>query len=133
MGLEGGLQRLWTPRFEPRAAGCIYDQCDQACQGVCPAGAIEKQAPDQVRIGLAHVNTAKCLGYRGRQCLVCQERCRFNAIDSDGLRPVVLPAKCTGCGACEETCPTQPSSIRIFPEGYKPVWPESNTRQRRGD
>ncbi|MFH1150161.1 MAG: 4Fe-4S dicluster domain-containing protein [Actinomycetota bacterium] len=131
MGLEGGLQKLWTPRFVPRTAGCIYEQCDQACRRVCPAGAIEEQAPDRVAIGLAHVDTKRCLGHKGRQCLVCQERCRFNAIDADGLVPVVVPAKCTGCGACEETCPTQPSSIRVFPDGFQPVWPEGGSGQRR--
>ena len=115
MGLEGGLQKLWTPRFYPRTAGCVFDQCDQACARVCPAGAITYQRPEDVRIGVARVNKRTCLGWRGKVCLVCQERCRFNAIEANGLRPAILDDKCTGCGACEETCPTEPTSIFIVP------------------
>ncbi len=123
MGLDGGLQRMWTPRFQPRAAGCIFDQCDQACARVCPAGAIERQKPRDVRIGVAQVNRRRCLGWRGEVCLVCQERCRFNAVENNGLRPVVNEDRCTGCGACEQTCPTEPASIQVFRTGEQASWP----------
>jgi ferredoxin len=130
MGLEGGFQNLWVPRFYPRTAGCVFDQCDQACARVCPALAIERLEQKDVRIGLAQVDKRRCLGWRGRRCLVCQERCRFNAIAADGLRPVVLEDKCTGCGACEETCPTEPASIRIFKLGESASWPSGGGRGR---
>ena len=134
MGLEDGLGKLWTPRFYPRTAGCIFDQCDQACARVCPMKAIERQQTREVRIGLAHVNRQSCLGYRGRPCLVCKERCRFNAIDANGLRPVVVAHKCTGCGACEQTCPTKPASIRVFELGQSARWPSGGSvgERRRG-
>lgn len=115
MGLDGGLQKLWTPRFVPRTAACIFDQCDHACARVCPAGAITYQRPGEVRIGVARVNKRTCLGWKGEVCLVCQERCRFNAIENRGLRPVVIDQACTGCGACEQTCPTEPTSIFVVP------------------
>lgn len=115
MGLDSGLQKLWTPRFVPREAGCVFDQCGQACQGVCPTGAIEKIDPKHVRIGQAHVNERTCLAWRGNPCLVCYERCRFNAISLDRERPVVRADRCTGCGACEETCPTRKASINVRP------------------
>jgi polyferredoxin len=114
-GLDSGLQKLWTPTFQPRTAGCIFDQCSQACETVCPAGAIERVKPAEVRIGLARIDHHTCLGWLGKQCLVCMERCRFNAVKVDGLRPSVLHEKCTGCGACEETCPTTPESIKVYP------------------
>lgn len=126
MGLESGIQKLWTPKFVPREAGCIYDQCDQACAKVCPAGAIAKQTPDQVWIGTAAVDKKRCLGWRGKSCLVCVERCRFNAIETNGLKPSVVVEKCTGCGACEETCPTQPSSIIVLPPGVEASFPTSS-------
>ena len=115
MGLEAGLQKLWTPRFVPRQAGCIFEQCSQACQGVCPTGAIERVEAPATRIGLAQVNRRTCLAWRGKPCLVCFERCRFNAIELDGQRPLVGADKCTGCGACEETCPTARASITVSP------------------
>ncbi len=134
MGLEGGFQNLWVPRFYPRTAGCVFDQCDQACARVCPALAIERLEPKDVRIGLAQIDKHRCLGWRGRRCLVCQERCRFNAIAAEGLRPVVLEDKCTGCGACEETCPTEPASIRVFRLGESASWPSGGGggRSRQG-
>ncbi len=135
MGLEDGLGKLWTPRFEPRTAGCIYEQCDQACARVCPVNAIERQKPEDVKIGLAHVSKQTCLGWKGKPCLVCQERCRFNAIENNGLKPVVVEDKCTGCGACEQTCPTEPTSIAIFRTGETPSWPQGGSggsRRRSG-
>ena len=133
MGLEDGFQKLWTPRFYPRKAGCISDQCNQVCARVCPAGAIKRRESDDFKIGTARVNTRTCLGYRGQLCLVCMERCRFEAIEADGLRPVIIEDECTGCGACENTCPTEPASIRVFAEGYSPAWPNAGGgRRRRG-
>jgi ferredoxin len=131
MGLGSGLQKLWTPRFVPREAGCVFDQCGQACQTVCPAGAIERVEPAKVKIGTAHVNTRTCLGYNGRSCLVCKERCRFNAIRADGLRPRVSENICTGCGACEETCPTRASSIVVSKTGAAPTWQDSGGNGKR--
>jgi len=115
MGLDTGLQKLWTPRFVPREAGCVFDQCGQACQGVCPTRAIQKVDAAHVRIGRARVNKRTCLAWRGNPCLVCYERCRFNAIALDRERPEVKADRCTGCGACEETCPTAKASIRVMP------------------
>ena len=131
MGLEDGFQKLWTPRFLPRTAGCIFDQCDQACAGVCPVAAIERQQPEDVKIGVAGVNRRTCLGWRGRPCLVCMERCRFNAIQADGLRPSIRKDICTGCGACEQTCPTEPTSIRVFELGNPDTWPGGSGGGRR--
>ena len=131
MGLEDGFQRLWTPRLYPRTAGCLFDECNHACARVCPAGAIRYQKPEDVKIGLAHVNSRTCLGYRGRLCLVCMERCRFDAIKADGLRPIINTEKCTGCGACEQTCPTDPASIVVFPLGETPSWPPGAGRRRQ--
>lgn len=132
MGVEDGFEKLWTPRFHPRTAGCLFDQCDQACERVCPMKAIERQKAKDVKIGLAQVDKRRCLGWRGQPCLVCKERCRFNAVDADGLKPVVVAHKCTGCGACEQTCPTEPASIRVFNIGQKAVWALGNSGEARG-
>ncbi len=130
MSLDSGLQKFWTPRFLPREAACVFDQCGQACQAVCPAGAIERVDPEKVRIGIAHVNKQTCLGWRGKSCLVCKERCRFQAVSLNGLRPSVIQNACTGCGACEETCPNDPPSIVVFPHGVSASWQGGGGRGR---
>ncbi len=116
-GLEGGFQKIWTPGFIPREAPCIFDQCEHACAESCPTKAIAKTKASQVKIGTAQIDRRRCLGFRGKSCLVCKERCRFSAIKADGLRPIVIADICTGCGSCENTCPTEPPSIRVLPAG----------------
>jgi polyferredoxin len=116
MGLEAGLQKLWTPRFMPSKAACTFDKCNQACQRVCPAGAIKRLDPTEVRIGTAAIERRTCLQWKGGKCLFCADACRFKAIEKDSRnRPVVLAEKCTGCGACENICPVKPSSIVVRP------------------
>jgi len=135
MGLESGLSKFSTPRFEPREAACVFDQCSQACSAVCPAGAISEvdvSDPKNVRIGYAAVNTRTCRGYKGIECLVCQEKCRFQAIGNNGIKPVVRVARCTGCGSCEESCPTSQTSIKVFPVGVEPEFPGSGGKTRGG-
>ncbi|MBU4174482.1 MAG: 4Fe-4S binding protein, partial [Actinobacteria bacterium] len=123
MGIEDGFQKLWTPRFHPRTAPCTFDKCDQACARVCPSGAITRQAPEYVAIGTAHVNQSTCRSWKGRICVVCKERCRFNAIDIDEhRRPHVNTDRCNGCGACQSACPTEPASIQVFPAGWTTDW-----------
>ncbi|MBU4193856.1 MAG: 4Fe-4S binding protein [Actinobacteria bacterium] len=130
MGIEDGFQKLWTPRFHPRTAPCTFDKCDQACARVCPSGAITRQAPEYVAIGTAQVNRSTCLAWKGKICVVCKERCRFNAIDVDEhRRPHVNTDNCTGCGACQTACPTESASIQVFPVGRSPEW---NGGGRRG-
>lgn len=113
MGLEGGLQKLNTPQFIPMKGECIFDSCGQACEKACPTKAIQQVAPENVKVGTAVINQKTCKGYKGERCLICVERCRFTAVTAVGLRPVVDAKKCKGCGSCEITCPTSPTSITV--------------------
>lgn len=126
VGLEHGFDSLWTPKVTPNWSGC-EPTCNN-CGQVCPTGAIraldlqEKQA---ARIGLAVVNKRTCLPYvGGGQCRLCVDECRaagYDAIEfirvggetaengepvegSGALAPVVLEAKCVGCGLCQMRC-----------------------------
>jgi polyferredoxin len=117
MGLEGGLQKLATPRFVPLKGECIFDSCSQKCEKTCPTKAILQVAPEDVKIGTASVDHTTCKGWRGERCLICMERCRFGAVTNQGLRPFIDPKKCKGCGSCEITCPTSPPSITVRVSG----------------
>ncbi len=49
---------------------------------------------------IAKINQEKCLN-----CGICQDNCRFNAIDFNGLEYKINPYKCEGCGVCGFVCP----------------------------
>ena len=55
-----------------------------------------------------------CLGYGD-----CAKECKFDAITVSNGVARINPAKCTGCGACEQTCPKH--IILVRPESEKPV------------
>ncbi len=120
--LEAGLEGVWTPVLVPRIGYCEYS-CT-LCGQVCPTGAIEPltvEAKQQVRIGTAFVDPARCLPIAlGTECSVCEEHCptatkaiqlvEIEAPGPDGSprrvrRPVVDPEICIGCGICETRCP----------------------------
>ena len=119
---EAGLEGLWTPRLVPRIGACDYT-CN-LCGLVCPTQAIRPlplEEKKKVRLGLAVVDTTRCLPYAfGTNCTVCEEHCPIPAkaiyavevevTDRSGmkhriLQPHVDPAQCTGCGLCEQVCP----------------------------
>lgn len=122
-GKEYGAKALWTPRFNPARAKCEFELCGRACARACPVGAIRRPADEEVRIGTASVNRAKCIAWNeGKACLVCHERCSYQAIDVDSRgRPRVVAERCTGCGACQNTCVTCPDpAIVVHPPGTVP-------------
>lgn len=117
-GREFGVERYLTPRFNPALAKCEFEVCGRACARACPVGAIGIPPDEEVRIGKAFVDRDKCIAWRdGKDCLVCYERCSYQAIEPDARgRPRVLEEKCTGCGACQNTCVTCPDpAIVVYP------------------
>ena len=119
---EAGLEGLWTPILVPKLGYCEYN-CN-LCSQVCPTGAIRKVDMDEkrkIRIGLAFVDTTRCLPYAfGRNCAVCEEHCptpekaivfrEERGVDQNGApmilkKPIVVPELCIGCGICENKCP----------------------------
>lgn len=67
---------------------------------------------------VARVETDNCLGSIGQVCTVCVERCPEPGVLSlVGLLPQVDGEKCTGCGECEQRCPSPLLAIRVTREG----------------
>ncbi len=119
--LEGGLEGFWTPRLVPRHGHCDYE-CN-ACGQVCPSQAIpplpleEKQ---KAVIGTAYVEIEPCI-----RCFICRNVCPVEAIGEqmveDANYPVVDPALCIGCGACEYECPIKgESAIQVYARSAYP-------------
>ncbi|MCR5826920.1 MAG: 4Fe-4S binding protein [Bacteroidales bacterium] len=93
------------------------------CSQVCPAGAIEpltKEEKTSFHIGVATVERDLCIVERdGVNCGNCSRHCPAEAITmvskdpgdpASLLIPAVNEAKCIGCGACENLCPSRPLS-----------------------
>jgi len=112
-----------TPVVEPTRQACVV--CDElACMKVCPSGALRLVDRLAIRMGLARVKHDVCVRSNGDDCTECLDRCPLGEtairLDDDGRVHVVDPARdgtgCTGCGVCEQHCPTTPTkAIRIYP------------------
>ena len=115
-GLFDGIPNLGTPVLDWKK--CIF--C-QECIRACPTGAIAKIPKDEIDIGNAVIDRDTCLDWtRKRRCGVCYKACRYDAIELEDRRyPVVIEDKCTGCGLCEQRCPTDPKSIVVVYDKVK--------------
>jgi MauM/NapG family ferredoxin protein len=110
-GISGGIPNFGTPVLDWKK--CIF--C-MNCIRTCPTGAIKRISRDDIDIGNAIINHDTCLTWSGQsKCDICYNACRYDAIKLENkIYPVVLEDPCTGCGACERKCPTNPKSIVVY-------------------
>ena len=91
--------------------GYCRPECTK-CSEVCPTGAIRpitKEDKSSVQIGHAVWIAANCVvNTDGVECGNC----------ASPRIPVVNEARCIGCGACENLCPSRPFSA-IYVEGHQ--------------
>jgi MauM/NapG family ferredoxin protein len=110
-----------TPHVDPSKRACVI--CDDlSCMKVCPSGALQLLDRLAIRMGMAVVDFGLCVRSQGEDCRDCIEKCPLGTIaiqlDSKGRVQVIEPTPnspgCTGCGLCEQYCPTRPArAIRI--------------------
>jgi len=135
---EGGLESLGTPILVPRIGPCTQ-ACNQ-CGQVCPTRALEPFSTEEkahLYLGTASIDRSTCIAWAaGKQCLVCDEACSYDAISQEvgeGVeRPVVNDRICVGCGLCEWVCPVEPlGAIRVYSTGDKRHWTRDEQREFR--
>jgi Fe-S-cluster-containing hydrogenase component 2 len=123
VGLDKGIDRLWTPWANTDWAGC--DPTCNNCGQVCPTGAIRAltlDAKKKTRMGLAEIDEGLCrpcqgnkdceiTGRDGKPTLICREVCLLAGYEAitfkrgdPGLAPSVVPEQCVGCGLCQAKC-----------------------------
>ena len=145
-----GFERLYTPKVVPRIGGCEA-KC-AVCGHVCPTGAIRKLTPEDkpfVKIGTAVLDKHRCVAWdQNKECVVCDESCPYNAIDTRELQttggmfkvPVVKADLCMGCGVCEQNCPVGDfAAITVYRFGenrksdgpYMTEWQKKSFAERR--
>lgn len=136
-GLAPGRGQRNTPVLFPRRQACVLCQGvpgDQLlCTEACPTGALQPIAKtlesihDNVKMGVAEVDTNICYSYMGGACGVCIRAC---PLEGKALHagmwetPIVDPDWCVGCGLCERACVRYPQAIRVT---SAEVWKRSAT------
>ena len=147
---EAGLEGLWTPVMVPRIGYC--ETSCVLCSQVCPTGAIWEITSKEkgwaaggahdakpIHVGTAFFDRGRCLPWAmATECIVCEEWCPTSpkaiylqpaeVVIADGNRtlvkqPLLDPARCVGCGACEYACP-----VRDQPAIYVTSIGESRSR-----
>ena len=118
---QSGVLGFLSPIVRYEQDFCRKD-CN-ACTKVCPSRALQPLNLEQKQkyvIGTAQLDSALCL-YSTSDCRACMNACAFDAIkvffDKEAYEsyPLVNPAKCNGCGACEVRCPTKDiKAIRVL-------------------
>ncbi|MBE0536195.1 MAG: 4Fe-4S binding protein [Phycisphaerae bacterium] len=125
--IERDTSGPWTSLLTPTLT-FENDYCRQdctRCTEVCPNGAIARMPLDakpNAKIGLPRVDMRICLLGEDRECSACRRWCPYEAIryifceENYTLVPVIDPARCNGCGACQAACPTDPlKAIQVLP------------------
>ncbi len=106
-----------TPMLNLRKSACVLCEgfpCVKACE---PAALVMPSSAKEVKMGTAVINQKLCHAWAdGADCDYCVKECPFpqEAIYLDDNRhPVVNEEICTGCGLCENICPSRQSAIII--------------------
>lgn len=122
---EDGVETVSTPKIEPTMGPCEFyrGRCEEAmrCSKFCPTGALKPVRREEVKLGTVEFNLGRCLAYRGKECIVCNEMCPVpgaNTITGDS-KPVFHGEKCVGCGICVYSCPAEPKALTLRSKGAR--------------
>ena len=109
---ESSGNKKGTPVIFPRETPCYYCS-DFPCIEACESGALNM---DNLVMGIAHLESEKCLPYKGIFCINCFNECPVKAVELDKEAiPSINQNKCKGCGVCVKVCPSSPPAITLIP------------------
>lgn len=115
MGLDKGLSAN-SPYINPDTQACRLCP-DFPCIESCNDKALlPVSGPSTVRMGRAVIQEDACQTYKGKVCTLCYDACPYPEkalILGDDFHPYITDA-CTGCGACQQRCPTHPVGIKTL-------------------
>lgn len=121
------LDNFMQPKMEFDRGYCRVE-CNY-CSSVCPTGAIKPislEEKSSTQVGHAVLIMKNCISAQGEaSCGNCERHCPTGAIQMVNLNgdpekplvPAINEARCIGCGACENLCPSRPFSA-IYVEGH---------------
>jgi ferredoxin-type protein NapG len=108
-----------APYIDPDIMSCVM--CTTlACMNHCPSGALQPTMVDFIDMGVAVWRESTCLRSNGQDCTICVDACPVGAraLVIDDAR-ISVREGCTGCGACQHACPTDPKSIAVLPKSAR--------------
>jgi MauM/NapG family ferredoxin protein len=111
-----GLNGAGAPYIDIDSAACVL--CNGLlCMNQCPSGALVPTALADIDMGTAIWLDDTCVRAKGESCTICVDTCPVGevAIKLDGNKINVINDGCTGCGVCQNRCPTHPKSIVVKP------------------
>ena len=111
-----------APYILPDEMSCVL--CDGlVCMRDCPSGAIQPTAFFLIDMGTAVWHADRCTRttVAGDECRICVDKCPVGtqALDIKGRDVVVNAEHCSGCGVCQNACPTSPKSIEVIPKAAR--------------
>ena len=115
-GVKGG----GAPYIEPNEMSCVMCEGLQ-CMPACPTGALILCSRENIDMGTAVWEEQVCVRSRGEECTACVDHCPVGreALEIIDSRVVVHEDGCTGCGTCQNNCPTIPKSIVVQPKSTR--------------
>lgn len=110
-----GAKGKGAPHIDPSEMPCVL--CSSlACMNSCPSGALQLVPLAEIDMGTAEWNEHLCVRSHGEECTACVDHCPVGttALELIDNRIVVHESACTGCGVCQQNCPTDPKSIVVM-------------------
>jgi ferredoxin-type protein NapG len=111
-----GVKGAGAPYIDIDASPCVL--CDGLlCMNTCPTGALLPTPIGDIDMGTAVFHEPTCLRAHGQSCTICIDTCPIGevAITLEAGKVKVIDNGCTGCGVCQNRCPTIPKSITVTP------------------